>query len=180
MFFELSSKSVPLKVFALTKKNSLIKLTNEQLNQLSLGYKNEEQNEFIYYLNKDKNAETKWFINKQEFHLMKLIARLENNIKETDEQLMNSKSNLNKVNLNDVCALKMNQIFWIKKGNESQNLIENYLNEKLKKDRDLERQLSGLIENNINALVILKDLMQSRLQPNFEETIVKIKEEFNY
>lgn len=180
MSFEFLSNAVPLKVYALNRNDSETKLTREQLEQLNLGYKNEKRKEYIYYVHKDKNTETKWFIGKQEFHLMQLIAKLENNIKETDQQLMNSKSKLNKVNLNDVCALQMNQIFWIKTGNQSQNLIENYLKEKLKKDRDLEKKFSILIENNINALVTLKDLMQSRLQSNFEETIIKIDESFNY
>lgn len=176
MSFELATTSKSLKIYALHKKNNLIKLNGEQVNQLKLGYKNEEQNEYIYYVHRDRNAKSKWFISKQDFHLMKLIAKLESNLKDTDEQSIKSKSNLNKVNLNDVYALQMNQIFWIKTGNQSQTLIENYLKEKLKKDRNLEKKLSDLIENNVRALVILKDLMQSRLQPNFEETIIKIEE----
>lgn len=175
-----SSKLEALKIYKLDKKNSRKSLTSEQLNQLACGYRNEDQNELIYFVRKDKDPETKWFINdKQEFHLMKLISKLENNIKETDEQLMNCKSNLNKSNLNNVYALQMNEIFWVKNGNLSQTLIENYLEEKLKKNRTLKKNLSALIESNLNALVILKDLMQSRLHANFEETIVKIEENFS-
>lgn len=172
------ASAAPLKVYALTKKSSPTKLTEKELKQLSKGYQNDERREYIYYVR--KNKKTRWFINKQEFHLIKLIAKLENDIKETDERLVNSKSNLNKVNLNEVYALQFNQIFWIKSGSQSQALIESYLNEKLKKDRDLEKQFSSLIENNINALATLKDLMQSRLQPNFEETIIKIEEIHNH
>lgn len=168
------TSGAPLKVYALTKKSSPTKLTDHELWQLNKGYRNDERKEYIYYVRRNKKRS--WFINRQEFHLIKLIAKLENDIKQTDERLVNSKSNLNKVNLGEVYALQLNQIFWIKSGSQSQALIEGYLNEKLKKDRDLEKKFSSLIESNINALATLKELMQSRLQPNFEETIIKIEE----
>lgn len=181
MSFEFSFRSAaPLRVYALTKKSSPGELTKKELRQLSKGYRNDERKEYIYYVRKDRSKKVRWFINNQEFHLIKLIAKLENDIKQTDERLVNSKSNLNKVNLVDVCALQTGQIFWIKSGSQSQALIESYLTEKLKKDRDLEKKFSRLIESNINALATLKDLMQSRLQPNFEETIIKIEEIHNH
>ena len=180
MSLEFAFKSAaPLKVYSLVKKRELTKLDRWELKQLAKGYQNDERKEYIYYVRKDRKKKASWFINNQEFHLMKLIAKLENDIKQTDERLVNSKSNLNKVNLSEVYALQTSQIFWIKSGSQSQALIENFLGEKLKKDRDLEKKFSSLIEANVNALATLKDLMQSRLQPNFEETIIRIEEIHN-
>lgn len=181
MSIEFSFKSAaPLKVYTLTKKSELTKLRRRVLKQLVKGYRNDERKEYIFYVRADRSKKTRWFINNQEFHLMKLIAKLENDIKQTDERLVNTKSNLNKVNLSEVYALQTSQIFWIKSGAQSQALIEDFLGEKLKKDRDLEKKFSSLIESNINALATLKDLMHSRLQPNFEETIIRIEEIHNH